>query len=183
MGQRTFEKHVALYAAYADAVAALPAAAWDRLTTACGALEGESFGALLRRARLGAKPYNTLELFAAHSPALKGIAAVTTAAVTGIGVAFELIGEFERRASPSSTRSSERATNPRYGEYVDAWLAIESALHSIQESHPGVAVAIRAAGQAVLRHDWLSAEAFAAVYGFVESEIPYATLDRGADAV
>jgi hypothetical protein len=183
MGQRTFEEHVALFAAYADAVAALPAGSWDRLTTACASLDGDSFSAVLRRARLHAKPYNTMELFAAHSRGMKAIAAVTTATTTGIGVALELIGEFEQQSPSASIPSSGRATDPRYAKYVDAWFAIESALHSIKVPHAGVTVAIRAAGQAVLRHDWLSAGTFAAVYGFVESEIPYATLERGGDGV
>jgi hypothetical protein len=182
MGQRTFEEHVALYAAYADAVAALPAASWDRLTTACAPLDGDSFSAVLRRARHHAKPYNTIERFA-YSRALKAIAAVSTATMTGIGVASELIGEFYQQEPSASIPSYRGATDPKDAKYVDASFAIESALHSMKASHAGVTVAIRAAGQAVMLHDWLSAEAFAAVYGFVESEIPYATLERGGDGV
>jgi hypothetical protein len=120
-----------------------------------------------------------MEQFAEQSRMAKAIAAVTTATITGIGVASELAGEFDEPAPSAWIPSYERPTDPQSAKYVDAWFAIERAIHSSPGRHAGVAAAIRAAGQAVLRHDWLSAETFAAVYGFVESEIPYATLERG----
>jgi hypothetical protein len=179
MRQRTFEEHLALFAAYADAVASLPASSWERLARACASLDGDSFRAVLKRGRLHAKAFNMMEQFAGRSRMAKAIAAVTTATITGIGVTSELVGEFEAQAPSASIPSYESSTDPESAKYVDAWFAIEAAIHSSTGRHAGVAAAIRAAGQAVLRHDWLSAETFAAVYGFVESEIPYATLERG----
>jgi hypothetical protein len=179
MRQRTFEEHVTLFAAYGDAVAALPASSWERLASACASLHGDSVRAVVRRARLHAKAFNIMEQFAERSRMAKAIAAVTTATITGIGVASELVGELEEQARSASIPSYERPSDPKSAKYVDAWFAIEAAIHSSTGRHPGVAAAIRAAGQAVLRHDWLSAETFTAVYGFVESEIPYATLERG----
>ena len=179
MRPRTFREHVGLFAAYADAVAALPTSSWDRLTTTCASLEGDSFGAVLKRARLGARASSILEPLAAHSWRVRGIAAVGTATLTGIGVAAELIGEFGRPRSPSSVPLAVRHSDPTTAKYVEAWFTLEAAIYPVAASHPGLAAAIRAAAQAVLRHDWLSPESFNAVYAFVEPEIPYETLDRG----
>jgi hypothetical protein len=90
--------------------------------------------------------------------------------------------EFEEAASertppPRRTKSSGKA---RIDAWVDANFALEAAVAQHERSDPGVATAVRAAGQAVLRHDWMSPEAFHAVYRYVESEIPYAELDPPA---
>ncbi|HEY9226805.1 MAG TPA: hypothetical protein VIP11_09175 [Gemmatimonadaceae bacterium] len=61
---------------------------------------------------------------------------------------------------------------------MDAHFLIESALAPLQRTDPGVVTVVRAAGQAVLRHDRLSAD-FEAVYGYIEPEIPFADLEPG----
>jgi len=61
---------------------------------------------------------------------------------------------------------------------VDAYFLIDSALASSARAQPGVAAAIRAATQVMLRHDWLPPEDFEAVYRYIETEIPFAELAR-----
>ena len=44
----------------------------------------------------------------------------------------------------------------------------------------GAAVAIQAAADALIYRDWIAPEAFAAVYQYVEPEIPFASLSAPA---
>jgi hypothetical protein len=178
---RDYDRHVALFSAYADAVAALSPESWHRLTDACAPLDGDAVSAIVRRARLSATSYRTLERLATDSRVPRWIDAVSTASIAGIHVATDLLAEFDR--SPESSAGA-RAASERTATgdaYVDAWFRIESALEARPPSHPGLATAVRAAGQAVLRHDWLLPATFAKVYGFVESEIPYQDVERRAN--
>jgi hypothetical protein len=181
MDPRSFDQHVALFAAYAGAVAALSSESWNRLTTECAPLEGDSVSAIVRRARLGAKPTNVLESLAVYSRVTRWISVGSTAVVVGIHVAVELLAEFDQ-SQPSPSRRRSPTTSPSTEEtYIDAWFSIQSALESKPPPHPGLAAAVHAAGQAVLRHDWLLPTTFADVYRFVESEIPYQDVERLAN--
>jgi hypothetical protein len=180
---RDFHAHIALYAAYAGRVTALPPEAWARLEVVCASIDGDEITAVVDRARLAARAHNFLDRFATKDRVAGRIGALTTALITGIGVVTELVSEFE---GPPSKQPGQRArptgapppADPDTTAYVDAWSAIEQAVAPVATRHPGVATAVRAAGQAVLRHDWLSRETFDAVYRFVEAEIPYASIDR-----
>jgi len=63
---------------------------------------------------------------------------------------------------------------------VDAMQLIEKTLAPLEGTDPGVATAVRASGQAVLRRDFLSDADFTSVYRYVEPEIPFASLDSSA---
>ena len=157
MTQRSHEEHVTLFVAYAAAVAALPAAAWDRLTVVCAPLEGDAITTVVNRARLNAKAYNIVAGIPTRSRVAKTIAGITTATMTGMSVALELLAEFD--SSHVSTPSSSHISTPRprpttsndasVNSYVEAWFLIESALRRFPQLHSGVAAAVRTAGQAV----------------------------------
>ena len=65
---------------------------------------------------------------------------------------------------------------PRTDAYINAWLSIDAALTPFHRTDPGLVTVVRAAGEAVLTHDWLSPTDFDTVYGFVEPEIPFGIL-------
>jgi hypothetical protein len=175
---REFSQHVALFGAYAEAVAALSPAAWDRLVVACAPLDGAAISAVVDRARLTAKAY-VMESASNVSRAERRIAAIATNAITGIGVVTELVGEFTPRSGIPPTRPTvPRSDDPRVDAYVEGWFTMTLALVPFENAHPGVAAAVRAAGQAVLRHDHLSPATFAEVYGYVEAEIPFDSIEQ-----
>jgi hypothetical protein len=184
--QRSYEEHVRLFVAYAAAVAALPHAAWDRLAAGCARLDGDAITTVVRRARLSAKAHNIAAGNLTHSRLATTIAGVTTATMTGMSVALELLAEFDSShadapGSPAVSAPTQRpaaSNDASVNAFVDAWFVIEASLRRFP-LHSGVAAAVRTAGQAVVHHDWLSPAAFAEVYGFVEAEIPYATVDPG----
>jgi hypothetical protein len=179
--RRSFDQHVALFVAYAARVAQLPPAAWDRLQLRCAALNGPAFRSLVNRAHLAAKPYKLwLPRTTKPSGSLRAIAGVSRVVQTSMAFAFEVAAEFEASDPHASASAKPRAGStgrPRTDAYIDATFSIESALEQLQRTDPGVATAVRAAGQAVLRHDWLTQSDFEAVYAFVEPEIPFADLE------
>ena len=65
-------------------------------------------------------------------------------------------------------------------DYAHGWFDIEGALRTAEAS-AGVATAVRAAGLAVLRHDWHRPGGFTEVYRYVEPEVPYANVERDAE--
>ena len=70
--------------------------------------------------------------------------------------------------------------NPRVAALVEAHRRLETALRPRVQRHPGVITAVRAAGEAVLRHDWLTPGAFAELYQYVAPEIPFTSLEPPA---
>jgi hypothetical protein len=183
-GRRNFDQHVALYVTYGDRVARLPTVAWERLRVRCAALNGPAFRSLVSRALLAAKPYEVwLPRPTTVSPGLRAIVGASRVVQTSLAFAFEVVAEFEGSSQQAScsprprTRSTGRA---RTDAFVDASFLIESALAPLQRTDPGVVTAVRAAGQAVLRHDWLTVSDFDAVYSYIEPEIPFADLEPPA---
>jgi hypothetical protein len=178
-GRSTFDQHVVLFVAYGARVAQLTPASWDRLRLRCAALNGPAFRSLVNRALLAARPHE-LWLPSRRTGLLNAIASVLRAVQTGIAFAFEVVIEFETadpRTLVSPRRRTQSTGKARTDELIDATFLIESALAPLQRTDPGVVTAVRAAGQALLRHDWLSPADFDAVYAFVEPEIPFASLE------
>jgi hypothetical protein len=179
--RRTFDEHVQLFAAYGARVAQLPSASWDRLRLRCADLNGPSFSSLVRRAVVAAKPH---ELYVPESarriPLLQVIAGASRVLQTGLALAFEISAEFDvpdPRASGPRPRGTQSTGDPTTDAYIDATFLIGGSLASVQRTDPGVAVAVRAAGHAVLRHDWLPRADFDALYAPIEPEIPFADLE------
>jgi len=86
-------------------------------------------------------------------------------------------GDRVRSTTPVSPRYSDRR-NPRVTRLFEATRDLEAALASHAEGHPGLIVAVRTAGQALVRHDWLTEAAFGDVYQYVEAEIPFRSLEN-----
>lgn len=168
-----------LFAAYCAHLAQLPPAAWDRLRLRCADLSGPSFRSLLRRARLAAQPYELPLPEAAGAPRIRVLAGASRAVQTSLALAFEVAAEFDMpdpRSPDPPPRRTQSTGDPTTDAYIDAFFLITAALAPIRHSDPGVAVAVHAAGQAVLRHDWLPSENFDALYAPIEPEIPFAAL-------
>jgi hypothetical protein len=179
--RRSFDEHVQLFAAYSARIAQLPPASWDRLRLRCADLNDHAFRALLRRALLAAKPH---ELYipepARGIPLLRVIAGASRAVQTGLALAFEFAAEFDapdRRAPDPPPRRTQSTGDSTTDAYIDATFLIWAALASVRRTDPGVAVVVRAAGDAVLRHDWLPRADFNALYAPIEPEIPFADLE------
>jgi hypothetical protein len=177
--RRSFDEHIQLFVVYAAHVAALSPAAWDRLRLRCADLDRPAFRSLLQRARVAAKPF---ELFltptARRAVAPRIIARASRVFQVSLAIAGQVAAEFEGAGSESSrlprrTRSTGKQSTDAY---IDANFLIESTLTSFERTNPGVVTALRAAGQAVLHHDWLAQADFDAVYMLVEQEIPFADL-------
>lgn len=179
--QRSFDDHVVLLGRFADRVSLLPPAAWDRIRERCASLSDPAFRALIQRAVIAAKPHEAfVPGLTDPSPRLRLIAAASRAVQFSIAFFYEFGSEFdpEIEATADALRRPWRSTGkPRTDMYIDAWRRIEAKLLPLEHSAPGVAAAVRAAGQAVLRHDRLNPETFADVYRFVEAEIPFAELE------
>jgi hypothetical protein len=176
---RSFDDHVDLYAAFAQRVSALSPAAWERLAARCADLEGSSFDAVIGRARVFARPFTAPLEGNSQNSVGKAISAVAGVGITGLGIAFELARELGDvfATTPDEplvrTRTTGTARNDRY---VDANFLLENALREHDRAHPGLATAVRAASQAVLRHDWMPPEDFRSAYAVMEPEIPFADL-------
>lgn len=172
--QRSHEEHVALFAAFGDLVGELEPESWQRVIMRCQHLDGSGFGALLARARLSVRPFETVKWLSRQgAPAVAAIARISAAGMTGLAVAFELGSEFRTPNVGPPIRRTESTGKRSTDTYVDSYFAIEASVARFQPLHPGVAVAVRAAGQAVLHHDFLVPEDFDAVYDLIEPEIPY----------
>jgi hypothetical protein len=184
--QRTVDEHIPLLVAFAERVDRLTPDAWQRLEARCAALNGPSFGALMARVRLAARPHELLTPITPHrSLPIAMIAGTQRAVTTAIFSAFELWIEFDPHSTePPHWVGRQRTTgNPRTDACVNAYMLIESKITPLQHSQPGTVAVVRAAAQAVLRHDWLTPTDFAAVYGFVEPDIPFAELEANPGAV
>ena len=182
--RRSFDQHVPPFVAYGARVAQLTPASWDRLRLRCATLNGPACSALVNRALLAARPYK-LPLPESTPPVgrLRAIAAVSHAVQTGIAFVGEFAFEFadsDPPASASPLRRTRSTGKPRTDAFIDATFLIESALIPLQRTEPGVVTAVRAAGRVLLMHDWLSPADFEAVYGYVESEIPFADLEAAS---
>ena len=177
--RRSFDEHVQLFVAYAAHVVALSPSAWDRLRLRCADLDDSAFRSLLRRARLAAKPFEPFIPQAFRRVvAFRIIAGASRTVQVGMAIAGQVAAEFDAAGSrPSDVprhahRTGKRATN----DYIDAKSVIESTLTSFERTNPGVVTAVRAAGEAVLHHDWLDQADFDASYMLIEPEIPFANL-------
>jgi len=174
--RRTYDERVALYIAFSDRVAHLTDAEWNSLNAECGPLNSTSFGALLERTRLSAKPYQMHLPGARESLKLAAIKGASRAVLNTIFFTYQIAREFGEGTVAEWPARVKSTGNPRTDAHADAMIAIERAIAPREGKSPGVASAIRAAGQAVLRHDWLAPEEFAATYRYVEPIIPYASL-------
>jgi hypothetical protein len=176
---RSFDDHVDLYAAFAQRVSALSPAAWERLAAKCAALDGASFQALLGRARVFAHPFASPLRQENQNEFGKAIATVAGAGIAGLGLAFELareLGEVVTKGPNEPLTRKQPTGTAQRDRYVDANFLLENALAMHERAHPGLATTVRAAGQAVLRHDWMSPADFASAYAVMETEIPFAEL-------
>lgn len=176
---RTFDDHVDLYAAFAERVAKLPAAAWERLAARCTELDGSSFQTLLARARVFAHPFAAPLRKGDQNEVGKAIASVAGVGIAGLGLAFEFARELSEVATkePNEPLVRKQPTGTAQRDrYVDASFLLDNTLASHERVHPGLATTVRAAAQAVLRHDWMSPEDFASAYAVMETEVPFAEL-------
>jgi hypothetical protein len=181
MEGRSFDEHVQLFAAYGARIGQLRPAAWHRLRLRCLDLSGPAFRSLFRRARLAAKPYElSVPESVRHLPSLRVVAGASRLLQTSLALAAEVAAEFDiadPRSAEPPPRRTQSTGDPITDAYVDAFFLIEATLAPFRHTDPGVAVAVRAAGQAVLRHDWLTPADFEALYAPVEPEIPFADLE------
>lgn len=183
---RGVDEHIQRFVAYSVRVAQLTPAAWDRLRVRCADLDGPAFATLLRRTRLRARPYGLwLPPGTPHPLAFRVIAGASRAVQASIAFASEVVAEFGAAVphAPNVPLRRTRSGNPRTDAFVDATFRIEATLTPIGRTNPGVATAIRAAGHAVLRHDWLSETDFDAAYSLIEPEIPFADLVPPSNAL
>ena len=176
--RRTFAEHLSLVEVFAFRVDALPPAAWQRLVERCRPLSGSTPSALLARAQLSATAFDVPDL--PDPPAVvQVIAAGARAYIQTIFLGSELVtSAFPFTVEPPRTRRSTTG-KPHADRYIDANNRLEAVLEREGVRVPGVATAVRAAAQALLSHDHLSAAVFSRAYGWMESEIPYAGLERG----
>jgi hypothetical protein len=174
--RRSFDERVALYVAFSERVARLADADWNRLNAECAALDSTSFGALLERTRLSAKPYEMHLPGARESLKLAAIKGASRAVMNTIFFTYQIAREFDEDTVAEWPARVKSTGNPRTDAHADAIIAIERAIAPREGKTPGVASAIRAAGQAVLRRDWMAPEDFEATYRYVEPIIPYASL-------
>ena len=185
--RRGVDEHIQLFVAYSVRVSQLSPAAWDRLGVRCADLDGPAFRTLLRRARLGARPYEVWLPPATRLPvAFRIIAGASRAVQASIAFAGEVAAEFDAAAAhtPSEAlRRTRSSGNPRTDAYCDATLRIEPTVTPFARTNPGLVTAIRAAGHAVLRHDWLSETDFDAAYSLIEPEIRFADLVPPSNAL
>jgi hypothetical protein len=177
--RRTFDEHLALFFSYATRVRALPSAAWPRIASRCAQLDDPSFRALLARAVMAARPYELwLPDGLRHKASFRALAAMSRTTQFGIAFATEVAEEFAA-SSDRVSAASPRVTStrrPSTSVYFEGHRLLDEALAPLIGTHPGVTTAVRAAGEAVLRHDWLSPADFDAVYRFIEPEIPFSDL-------
>lgn len=180
---RSFDDHLDLYEAFVTRVSTLSPAAWERLAARCADLEGSSFKSLIDRARVFAQPFvGPLREGTRDSDVGNAITSIASFGITGLGIVTELAREVEEIVSPASKRAPVSRKNTtgsaRNDRYVDAAFLLENTLAPREREHPGVTASVRAGAQAVLRHDWMSSDDFAAAYRVMESEIPFASLTR-----
>jgi hypothetical protein len=93
-------------------------------------------------------------------------------------VRVRVSGGVRSAATPRPVSQPANTGKPVIDACVDAFILIDNALASQARAQPGVAAAIRAAAQAVLRHDWLPPGEFEAVYTYIQPDIPFAELGR-----
>lgn len=177
---RPFSEHVTLLCNFAACVEALSPEAWERLRERCRALDGSEPAAVFARAQLAAWPWRMAPARANEPWVMRTMREAFHA--TQVGIA--LTGELVESAFPSSDRDlwrrSTSSENPDRDRYSDAFSTIEHALARHHVRTPGISTAVRAAAQAVLRHDFLTPADFDRVYQWVAPEIPYATVDPTA---
>lgn len=177
--RRSHQDHIALFVAFGAAVARLTPDAWARIRERCRDLDQPAFQSLLRRASLAARPFEMFLPAGAESRLpFRMIAGASRAVQASLAIAGELVAEFERPGTTGALlrRRTNTTGNPHTDAYIGAYFVIESALEPFKVEHPGVATAVRSAGTAMLRHDWLPPPTFDAVYRYVEPEIPFASL-------
>jgi len=174
-----FEQWAKVYGRFVDRVAALYEAAWDRLIERTAVIDGPSFDAVVRRAQLGtqAMAFDISRPSSRPLPiGLRAFLGATYGLITTMQVVGELVSEFE--TVPQVRGPFRRTTstgNPARDARLDAYYRLEEALLPY-ESHAGLCTAVRAAGMVVPKRDFISETRFNEVYGFIEPEIPYASI-------
>jgi hypothetical protein len=177
-GRRTTDEHVALFVEFAHRIACLTPEAWDRLNARCAALNGPDFRALLARTALSAAPHKlSIPGVLRDHASYRMLRGVGQAAIASMLFAGAVIGEFEAPHHSSPLRRPRSSGNP----VSDVAFLIENVLAPRERAEPGVATAVRAAGHAVRRHDWLSSQDFETVYRYLEPDIPFAELQPPAN--
>ena len=178
MTRRNFAEHTELLTAFAAHVEALSPEAWQRLRINCRPLAGSTPQALLVRAELmaTANAYDALPI-PRDASFVRAITGLGHAAILGIGLTFEVLtSAFPPTAGLPRPRTSS-VGKPEFDQHIDATYVIEHALDRNGVRIPSVTAAVRAAAQAITHHDHMAPETFQRVYQWVESEIPYSTVD------
>jgi hypothetical protein len=99
-------------------------------------------------------------------------------AQTSLALAYEISQEFDVFADAPPAGRYRGTGTPHHDQYIDATYEINAALFPRQRAHSGLRAAIRAAGQATLWYDILSAEHFTQCYAVIEPEIPFRDLKK-----
>jgi hypothetical protein len=185
--RRSLDEHIALLTAFAARVSELSAAEWARIEARCAALSEPSFRALLARAALTAKSHELLTPGVAEPRGVgRAIKGVSDAVQHGFGFAIEVIAEFEAASEPDAhlrgpaSGAAQARMGPQVAAMVEANRRIQLALLPRIQQHPGVTTAMRAASEALLRHDYLTPAQFSALYQYVAPEIPFTSLEPSA---
>ena len=182
--RRSLDEHVALFSTFAARIGELSPSAWSAIEARCAALNDASFDALLARAALTAKSRELwLSEVAEPYGLLRAIKVFSDATQHAIALAGEFVAEFYAPPTgvagvpPNAERPTARTMSARVAALAAAHLRLETALRPWTSLHPGVVAAVRAAGEAVLRHDWLTPTAFADLYQYVAPEVPFESLE------
>jgi hypothetical protein len=172
---RTFDERVVLLEAFAACVDALPSAAWQRLRLRCAPLLGRTPDAVFARALLAAVPYEYE--YGQNSPRapliIRAIAGTSEAVIVSTNLAFQLLTTFVAPLeSPPRLRHQSTGT-PQSDRVIDAFNRLEHIMHRAHVRDTGVATAVRAAAQMLLRDDSLSPSAFERGWRWIANEVPF----------
>lgn len=162
---------------FGERISQLTDAEWRVVSERCASLNSTSFAALLERTRLGARPYlMSIAGGASRNLVLTTLEGVNSAVMHGISFAYQVAREFDTDEPYVPSDSTAPTNSARGNALADGFVAIERAVAMRERAEPGLATAVRAAGQAVLGHDFLAPDDFAAAYQYVEPVIPFASL-------
>jgi hypothetical protein len=179
------EQRLAIYEEFAQRISALAPAAWDRIAARSTALEGDSFAALYRRAKVFTGPAGAPLRNLARTGGPRVVGAVGDAVLTAIGVVRELAREFETPDPSFPNRmesAAHAATDSQVRQFLLAEAKLERTLAPYDASRPGMTAAVRAAAHAAMQFDLLTQDELTRLYGPMEPEVPLAELRHAAAA-
>jgi len=175
--RRSFDEHSVLLSAFSECVASLTDADWGHIRARCKPIAGVSPAALFARAQLATKPHLAYLLRPPEFSVPGAISGVTLGVITSINLAKELTFAVAPSLNEPSRPRDVSTGKAVVDRYIDAMHRIAGAVHRVVPYHAGVATAVDAAAQAVLRRDWLADAQFHEIYRWIEPEIPIARFD------